>query len=205
MVIGGETKTSVGPMPEAVEDLRTINFLTDCGASSTLIESTPSVADESLDFDPSAVASSSTVDVISSIGANVEVVTPPIRRRQPRHGLGNLDSVDVSTGRKFRENVSRDPAKCVDRVLKDLHIERVRSSLARTAKHEKWADQAHCSVHKIYDTKSIFVVQNMYYTKMSYFFIHSDRPLFHNVCIIIMNTHTVVPNAFQWEVFFSFS
>lgn len=141
MVIGGATETSIGPMPDNVENLKTINFLTDSVEPSTLLELTQKVADKSFDV-PSVVASSSIIDVISSIGANVEVAIPPVRRRQPRHGLGNLDSVDVSDGRKFRDNVSREPAKCVDKALKDLHIERVRSSLARGVIHGKWAEQA---------------------------------------------------------------
>lgn len=57
-----------------------------------------------------------------TLGAETEIVRPPIRRRQP---LGDLGTVATDDVRKFRKTVSPEPAKCIAKIAAAAHTAEV--------------------------------------------------------------------------------
>lgn len=151
---------AVGPVPAAIERVKTVTILADaenlslifgpnCDEGGTSAELASPAADALLDSGSTAVLSRSDVGVNDSIGAEIEIAKPPIRRRRPRHGLGDLSSIDTNEVRKFRENVSQAPAQLVAENTKAADIARLRSYEERVRDYAKLAAQKRLKKERI--------------------------------------------------------
>lgn len=151
---------AVGPVPAAIERVKTVTILADaenislifgpdCDEGGTSAELASPAADALLDSGSTAVLSGSDVGVNDSIGAEIEIAKPPIRRRRPRHGLGDLSSIDTNEVRKFRENVSQAPAQLVAENTKAADIARLRSYEERVRDYAKLAAQKRLKKERI--------------------------------------------------------
>lgn len=89
------------------------------------------------------------VDCLDEVlGVATETVRPPIRRRRPWHGLGDLGSIDVAAARPVRTNVTRDLLQTCIRNLEIAHVDDVRAANERSAIYAKWRAQKDSKIER---------------------------------------------------------
>lgn len=76
-----------------------------------------------------------------TLGATVGIDSPPIRRRRPWHGLGDLGIIDVNATRPIRTHVPHDPMQHYVQMKQLAHATRVKDANARSPEYAKWRAQ----------------------------------------------------------------
>lgn len=172
---------AVGPVPAAIERVKTVKFLTDDDNSTLLSGPTCEISDRPLDFvssdDSDEDGARFQSDIISDLSTNelffdcdavdvadhvivdgtedeMPVVRIP-RRRQPRHGLGDLTEHDANAPRAFRTNVSREPHKVVENLSQAVFNVSMESFLSRAAVNERKEAQRRAKADRLALAKKI--------------------------------------------------